>query len=31
MTFCEIQTKLLKAKLKRRHVKTRDANGETLS
>lgn len=31
MTFSEIQTKLLGAKLKRRHVRTRDANGETLS
>jgi hypothetical protein len=31
VTFSEIQTKFLRAKLKRRHVKTRDANGETLS
>lgn len=31
MTFSEIQTKFLRAKLKRRHVKTRDANDETLS
>ena len=31
MTFSDIQTKFLRAKLKRRHVKTRDANGETLS
>lgn len=31
MTFSQIQTKFLRAKLKRRYVKTRDANGETLS
>jgi Rad52/22 family double-strand break repair protein len=31
MSFNDVQTRLLKAKLKRRHVKTRDANGETLS
>jgi hypothetical protein len=31
MTFSEVQTKFLRAKLKRRHVKTRDAHGETLS
>lgn len=31
MTFSQVQTKFLRAKLKRRHVKTRDAHGETLS
>ncbi len=31
MTFSDSQTKFLKAKLKRRYVKTREANGETLS
>ncbi len=31
MSFNDVQTKFLKAKLNRRHVKTRDANGETLS
>lgn len=31
MTFSESQTKLLRAKLKRQHVKTREINGETLS
>lgn len=31
MAFSAIQTKFLKAKLRRRHVKTRDVNGETLS
>ena len=29
MTFSEVQTKFLRAKLKRRHVKTRDAHGES--
>lgn len=31
MTFSESQNKLLRAKLKRRHVKIREVNGETLS
>ncbi|MBS0251528.1 MAG: hypothetical protein JSR78_10760, partial [Proteobacteria bacterium] len=31
MTFSESQNKLLKAKLRRRHVKTREIDGETLS